>query len=332
MSKSTSLKLYDQDQEHKFTISCDAASQKVAHADNVKFKSPLAITHNAVDDSSKSFTDMVNLVRGQDSTHSFASGLLDGRIVNTESAVATEGIAYLAHKAAIESALSSEETRSTNATDALAASLNTAVIARINGGADLTSAKLSMIGDREQAVIGYNTHVQTGITETQTLKTTGDEAITSRIDTLMSVGEVDQDTLIGVVDTYQAADTAQLADIATLQADFDALKVRIDDVLVNEAGSSSGAAAGSEYYVKITGMWYSGYSTRVKIVLDLQDGNDFYSSLQAGDVYEIQASGHNETVTVSGTSEYVAGVQFSLDFESAIAHTYSSEYVTMVKQ
>ena len=328
MSKSTSLKLYDETEAHKFTVSCDATNQKISHADNVKFKSPLAITHNAIGDASKSFTDMVNHLRGQDFAHSFVSDPLDGRIVTTENAIATEGIAYLAHKAAIESALSSEESRSTAATDALASTLNDAVIARINGGSALTSAKLNMISDRQQAITDYNTHVQTGIQETETLKESGDAAITTRIDTLMSIGEVDQTTLLGVVDTYQAADTAQLADIATLQSDFDALKVRIDDVLVAEEAGGSAAAS---YDVTSYTLQYGG-STFLKLKLT-GDGQALYDAAVAGDQYELTyPDGSTQTMTVDGVSNYISGSSFYLNFTNTTQyHIFANNALNFTK-
>lgn len=323
MSKSSVLKLYDEAEVEKLKISNTTSSQKINHPVNLDFKAPNSFSQE------DGVLDFVNSVRGEDGTHTFSTGLLDGSLTDTEGLIADEGIAYLAHKAAIESALSTEEARSIAATDALALNLNNATIARINQAADLTSDKLNMISGRQQAVIGYNTHVQTGIDEINTQKNTGDSAVTARLDTLMSVGEVDATKLMDVVTAYQAADTTQLSDIATLQSDFTALKTRIDDTIALEAAASSGS---SEYYVKITGLWYGGYSTRVKIVLNLEDGTPFYDDIQAGDVYEIQATGHTETVTVTSTDEYVAGVQFALNFDGALTNTYNTEYVTFVKQ
>jgi len=328
MSKSTSLKLYDELEAHKFTVSCDATNQKIAHADNVKFKSPLAITHNSLNDSSKSFTDMVNHLRGQDSAHSLQSGMLDGRIVTTEGAIATEGIAYLAHKAAIETSLSSEETRSTAATDLLASNLNDNQISRINGGAALTSAKLNLIADRQQSITDYNTHVQTGVTEVETQKTSGDAAITTRIDTLMSIGEVDQDTLIGVVETYQAADTTQLADIATLQSDFDSLKVQIDNVLVTEEAGGSSTAS---YDVLSYTMQYAG-SSFLKLKL-LEDGQALYDAAVSGDQYELTyPDGSSDTLTIDSVSNYISGSSFYLNFvETTTNHVFSNNALNFTK-
>tara|TARA_R100000541_G_scaffold58865_1_gene70897 strand:- start:1822 stop:2820 length:999 start_codon:yes stop_codon:yes gene_type:complete len=330
-AKSTHLKLYDENEEHKFSVSCTNDSQKLEHATQVKFDSTLSLSHSDNGPTSNDFIDFVLKVRGEDATHQFSSNLLDGEITSTEGLIATEGINYLAHKASIESSLSTEEARSIASTNDLGSDINDAAIARINNAATLTSSKLNMISDRQTAITGYNTHVQDGVQEVQTQKTSGDAAVTQRIDTLMSIGEVDETKLMDVVTEYQAADTAQISLIAGIQSDFDALKIRIDDVLAQESGSS-GSSAAADYYVKITGLWYGGYSSRVKIVLNLEDGTPFYENIQVGDVYEIQATGHTETVTVTSTDGYVAGVQFALNFDSALTNTYNTEYVTFVKQ
>ena len=327
MSKSTVLKLYDENEEHKFSITCDATTQKITHPTNVKFNSSLAFSHTPTVNYDNGFTDMVNLVRNEDSSHAVQSASLDGRIQATEDAIATEGIAYLAHKAAIESALSTEEARSIAATDVLGVNLNNDVVARINGGHSLDGDILSAIGDREQAVIDYNTHVQSGIQETNTLKTDGDAAVTTRIDTLMSVGEVDATTLLGVVDTYQAADTAQLADIATLQSDFDALKVRIDDVLAQEAGGS----AAESYDVTSYTLHYAG-STFFKLKLT-GDGQALYDAAVAGDQYVLTyPDGSTQTMTIDSVSNYISGSSYYLHFTAPTQyHVFSNNALNFTK-
>ena len=320
-AKSTHLKLYDETEQHKFSVSCTNGTQKMEHATELRFDSALSFSHNDTSSTENSFTDLVLKVRNEDTTHEFSSGLLDGRITNTEGLIATEGINYLAHKAAIESSLSTEETRAITATDAIASDINDAVIARINNKSTLDSKILNMVSDRQTAITGYNTHVQDGIQEAQTQRTSGDAAVTQRIDTLMSIGEVDQTKLMEVVTEYQAADTAQIALIAGIQSDFDALKVRIDDVLVQESGSS-GSGSQTTFDVKVAGTHYAG-STLLKIRLLEPDAQVMYDTLQQGDQLKITFdSGGDEIVTFDSFSNYLADNYYYLNVQSPVTLHY----------
>jgi hypothetical protein len=161
--------------------------------------------------------------------------------------------------------------------------------------------------------------VQTGIQEIGAQKDSGDAAITQRLDTLMSVGEVDATKLMDVVTSYQAADTTQLADIAQIQSDYDALKVRIDNVIqLEEAGGGSQ----STFDVKVAGTHYAG-STLLKIRLLEPDAQVMYDTLQQGDQLKITFdSGGEETVTFDSFSNYLADNYYYLNVQSPVTLHY----------
>lgn len=323
-AKSTHLKLYDENEEHKFSISCTNDTQKMEHATEVRFDSTLSFSHTDTGSTSNDFVDLVLKVRGEDATHEFSSGVLDSAITTTEGLIATEGINYLAHKASIESSLSVEESRSIAATDDLSSDLNDATIARINHAASLTSAKLNMVSDRQTAITGYNTHVQDGVQEVQTQKTSGDNAITQRIDTLMSIGEVDETKLMDVVTEYQSADTAQIALIAGIQSDFDALKIRIDDVLVQETGSTgSSGGGGSTFQIGHLANHYNG-STLFKISLSTHDGAAFYAAASAGTTIRVTSGGGTEDLVMDEYSNHFPNQSVYVNFTSPVGFHYFS--------
>ncbi len=321
-AKSTHLKLYDENEEHKFSVSCTNDSQKMEHATELRFDSSLSFSHTDTSSTENSFLDLVLKVRNEDSNHEFTSGVLDAGIASTEGLIATEGIDYLAHKAAIESSLSTEESRSIAATNDLATDINNAVIARINNKSSLDSKILNMVADRQTAITGYNTHVQDGVQEVQTQKTSGDAAVTQRIDTLMSIGEVDATKLMDVVTEYQAADTAQIALIAGIQSDFDALKIRIDDVLVQETGSAGGSSGGgSTFQVEHLANHYNG-STLFKISLATNDGQAFFSTAVAGDTIRITSGGGTEDLVMADYSNHFPNQSVYVNFTSAVGFHY----------
>ena len=319
MVKSTSLKLYDEANLHKFTISSTVQNQKISHPENVKFTNTLSVSHTDASETSNDFGDIVQTVRGEDTNHTFVSGLLDGRIANTETLVADEGIAYLAHKASIENALSTEEARSIAATDALGLSANQTTIDRINQTSTIDGKILSAIADRQAGVTAYNTYVQDGVQEIQTEKASGDLAITQRIDNLMSIGQVSATKLMDIVSEFQQADTAQLAEIAQIQADYDVLKQRIDDVIVQETGSSSSQTT---FDVKVSGTHYAG-STLLKIRLLEPDAQLMYDTLQQGDQLKITFdSGGEETVVFDSFSNYLPDNYYYLNVQSPVTLHY----------
>jgi len=317
MSKSSVLKLYDEAEVEKLKFSNTVGSQKVHHPVNIDFNSTLSMSQE------NGVVGLVNSVRGEDGTHTFSTGLLDGSLTDTEQLIADEGIAYLAHKSAIENALSTEQARSIAATDVLGVNSNNATIARINHAANVTGDKLSMIADRQQAVTDYNTHVQTGIQEINTEKDSGDAAVSTRLDTLMSVGDVDATKLMDVVSVYQAADTTQLGDIAGIQADFDALKIRIDDTIALEeaAGGGGGGGGGSSYQIQHLANHYNG-SSLFKISLSSFDGAAFFAAASAGDTVRATSGGGTEDLVMGAYSNHFVDQSVYVNFTTPVGFHY----------
>ena len=326
MTKSTTLKLYDESEEHKLTISSTVAGQKLKHDTNVRLSAPDSFSFTNTDtQSDNDFISFVTSRRVEDSNFELSATSLDGRIADTETLIADEGIAYLAHKAAIETALTNEEARSIAATDALSASLAQTTADRIASATAIDGKIDTAIADRQTGVTEYNTQVQTGIQETETQKTTGDNAVTSRIDTLMSVGEIDKTKLMEAVNEYQSADTAQIALISGIQTDFDALKVRIDDVLAQEAAGG----ASSVFDVKVTGTHYAG-SSLLKIRLLEPDAQVMYDTLQQGDQLKITFdSGGEEIVTFDNFSNYMATSYYYMNLQAPVTLHYFQPDVTI---
>jgi hypothetical protein len=237
MSKSSFLKLYDDYEIQQLTVDVKKENVKMT-SQNIKLDSALSMSHvhkNAVGQPNYNFTDFTTLVRGQDAFHKSVSDSLDINIASVEQRIATEGINYLAHKAAIEGSLATETARSIAAAIVLTDNKNNTSTARV--------AQKNMLGfyigdeedDMAADIVTYETTSQTLLQTMLSNASAADALIDTRINSLMSIGEVDAVKLMDVVNDYQSADTVQISEISQLQSEYDALKLRIDNVIAASA-------------------------------------------------------------------------------------------------
>jgi hypothetical protein len=237
MSKSSFLKLYDDYEIQQLTVDVKKENVKMT-SQNIKLDSAVSMSHvhkNVVGQPNYNFTDFTTLVRGQDAFHKSVSDSLDINIASVEQRIATEGINYLAHKASIEGALSTETARSIAAAIVLTDNKNNTSTARV--------AQKNMLGfyigdeedDRAADIVTYETTSQTLLQTMLSNASAADALIDTRINSLMSIGEVDAVKLMDVVNDYQSADTVQISEISQLQSEYDALKLRIDNVIAASA-------------------------------------------------------------------------------------------------
>lgn len=237
MSKSSFLKLYDDYEIQQLTIESKKENVKMT-SQNIKLESAMSMSHvhkNVAGQPNYDFTDFTTLVRGEDAFHKSVSDSLDINIASVEQRIATEGINYLAHKAAIEGALSTETARSIAAALVLTDNKNNTSSARIAHKNTLGFYIGDAEDDRATDVTTYETASQTLLQTMLSNASAADALIDTRINSLMSIGDVDAVKLMDVVNDYQTADTAQISEISQLQSEYDALKIRIDNVISSSA-------------------------------------------------------------------------------------------------
>lgn len=329
MSKSNKIQLFDENDVAAFSLSSVSGKTSVT-ADHIKVSGKFSHVHSG--NAAHSFDDFNKVVKDEDAVHESVTATLDAGIVATEGKISTEGINYLAHKATVATGIANETARATGVTDGLTANKDTAVSAREVQGTQLDSDIQSMIALRQTAVTDYASEGQQLVTNMSTEYQGYDSQIGTRIDTLMSLGEpdFDKDTLLSIVNEYQNADAAQVAELAQLQSEFDDLKLRIDETIVQEAGGSGG---GATYDLKVSGTYYNNSVDYLFFLLDslYPDAQKFIDELVVGDQIKIATNSQEEILTFNGVSGIIANYRFKVHFTGYIDNSYFNSAVTITK-
>ena len=332
MSKSTKIQLFDENDSPAFSFSSVNEKASVA-ADTIKIDGKFNHVHTG--NAAHSFDDFNKLVNDEDTTHASVTATLDAGIVSTEGKITTEGINYLAHKATVATAISNETARATGVTDGLTVDKDQMVSDREAQQTQLDSDIQSMIALRETAVTDYATEGQTLVTGMNTEYQAYDALIGTRIDTLMSLDDpdFDKDTLLAIVNEFQNADAAQVAELAQLQSDFDALKVRIDETILQETGGGGG---GATYDMKVLGTYYNNSVTYLMLRYEAGTSPDsliMIDELVAGDQIkiEIPSSQQEEILTFNGITDVTDNYRYKVNFVEYISNSYFNSDIIITK-
>ena len=332
MSKSNKIVLFDENDVKAFDIS-SVSGKTTLTADHIKVSGKFNHVHAG--NAAHSFDDFNKLVKDEDTVHTTVTATLDAGIVSTEGKISTEGINYLAHKATVSTAITNETTRATGVTDGLTVDKNTMVSDREAQQTQLDSDIQQMIALRETAITDYATEGQQLVTNMSTEYQAYDALIGTRIDTLMSLDnpDFDKDTLLAIVNEFQNADAAQIAELTQLQSDFDDLKLRIDETIVQEA---AGGGGGATYDMKVLGTYYNNSVTYLMMNYEnavYPDSLAMLDDLVVGDQIkiEIPSSQQEEILTFNGITDITNNYRYKVNFVEYISNSYFNANIIVTK-
>ena len=227
--KSSNLNLYASDDLDVLALKVECASASV----NVEAVTSFVVDSQKISfignlDPTKDIDDVATyfVERESDRAAKFAEqdGKNDTNAANIAAETSTRESTFNSQQALIQA----EVARASAAEAGVQTNIDAEVSARLAQYNSIDAAITQEASDRAAAVSAATTQATVDINAAKDQVTAGDDALNARLDALLAGSGVDYDTLKEITDAYQLKDTEIAATIATLRADFDALKLKYD--------------------------------------------------------------------------------------------------------
>lgn len=233
MSKTTTLQLYDTADDLACSFKALENKATFEAVGSIKFKgSSLALVHTDASASAYDLADVGEDVFEDKEYRDETNDAKDAVIIGVENDIVALSVDRVSKKVTMQNEISAEESRSISVINSKTSALNSDATTRMNTDMSNETDANNEIALRGTQIIALNTHIQEELTDFDTAYQAADSAADGRLDSLMSVGQVSATTLKAVYDTYSAADTTQLALIATLQSEIAELAAKFDNHMI----------------------------------------------------------------------------------------------------
>ena len=234
--KSSNLNLYASDDLDVLALKVECAAASVNVETTTSFvvdSKKISFTGNV--DPSKDIDDVATYFvdREADRAAKFAEqdGKNDTNAANIASETSTRESTFNSQQALIQA----EVTRASAAEAGIQTNIDSESASRLSQYNSIDAAITQEVSDRAAAITAATSAATTAINVAKDQVAAGDAALNARLDALLAGSGLDYDTLLEITNAYQLKDTEIAATIATLRADFDALKLKYETAFPESA-------------------------------------------------------------------------------------------------
>jgi hypothetical protein len=227
--KSTDLELYATDDLDKSALKVEAkTAQTTLTAPDRTFLRIPILALLGTADPDHFILNLQEYLATQGTTDTTKDDAQDVLIAKNNTDLASAVVARQAGVSAVDTRITNETTRATGAESDLQDAIDAESIARSTGDAAIQSNINTLVSDRQTAVSNLATARENAATSLRADFASADSAIGSRIDAILAGSDASLDTLKEIMDAFQTADASQISTLAGLRTSFDALKAKFD--------------------------------------------------------------------------------------------------------
>lgn len=228
-TKSSQLNLYASDDLDVLAFDLQVSAAKALIQTPTMFEvnsAKISFTGNA--DSAKDIDDVSQYLVDREAARAAKFAEEEGRNDANAAAIAAETATRTSTFNSQQALIASEVTRASGVESGLQGQITSEISTRQSTYDSLEADIAAEVAARAAAVSAATSQATSDINNAKALVQSGDAALNARIDDILQGAGLDYDTIKEIQDAYELKDTEIVGTIATLRADFDALKLKYD--------------------------------------------------------------------------------------------------------